>query len=94
MNGISSARKNKRFQRGPSRQGPRQGSKGGPGSPFLYVETRGFGHTGPQRVSREATKHQRKLANTKRLTEKRFVNTFGIKFEENSVKHVVWHDLR
>ena len=45
-------------------------------------------------MPREATKHQHKLTNTKKCTEKRFEDAFGIKFEENHVKRVVWHDLR
>ena len=43
---------------------------------------------------RKVTKHQHKLTSTKKLTKKMFENALGIKFEENHVKHVVWHDLR
>ena len=73
---------------------PRRGPKRAWGTSVLYVKTRGPGHTGPQRAPREATKHQHKLTNTKKITEKRFEDAFGIEIEENQIKHVVWNDLR
>jgi hypothetical protein len=73
---------------------PRRGPKRAFGTTALYVKTRGPGLTGPQRVPRKATKHQHKLTNTTKITEKRFEDAFGIEIEENHVKHVVWNDLR
>ncbi len=45
-------------------------------------------------MPREATKHQHKLTSTTKCKDKKFEDAFGIKFEENDVKHTVWHDLR
>ncbi len=73
---------------------PHRGPKRAFGTSVLHIKTRGPRHTGPQRAPKEATKHQHKLTNTKKITEKRFEDVFGIKIEENHVKPVVWNDLR